>query len=103
MNETAGLSTEAERFGWLERPDDDFPYYRGGPVGISTRGWLVVLAGVALGFLVLTLGPKLLSGVPAKSLIVCLYWAIPLGALALWRDGTGRRCSGASGASISCG
>jgi hypothetical protein len=38
---------------------------------------------VALGFAVLTQGPKLLSGVPAKFLVVFLYWAIPLAALAL--------------------
>jgi len=80
MNETAGLPFEKERFGWLERPDD-FPYYLGRPITISTGGWLIVLVGVALGFVVLTQGPKLLNGLPARFLFVFLYWAIPLAAL----------------------
>jgi len=79
----AGLPSDAERFSWLERPNDDFPYYRGRPVRISARGWLVVLVGVALGLFVLMQGPKLVSGVPAKFLIAFLYSAIPLATLAL--------------------
>jgi len=51
----------------------------------------VVLVGVALGFVVLTQGPKLVSGMPAKFLAAFLYWAIPLAALALlyWLCGPG--------------
>lgn len=77
------LSAEAERFGWLERPGDDFPYYRDWPVGISTGGWQLVPIDVALGFVALTQGPKLVGGVPAKFIVVFLYWAIPLAVLAL--------------------
>lgn len=37
----------------LEPQGRDFPCYRGRPHGISTYGWLLVLAGVAAGFLAL--------------------------------------------------
>ncbi|WP_347310734.1 CPBP family intramembrane glutamate endopeptidase [Defluviimonas sp. SAOS-178_SWC] len=79
----ANFPTDAERFGWLERDGDDFPYYRGSPVGISTGGWLVVLAGVALGFAVLLLGPRFVGAGSARFLLAFLFWAIPLAALAL--------------------
>lgn len=83
MTGTQTSPAGSERFGWLERPNDDFPFYRGRPVGISTGGWLVVLAGVALGFLVLTQGPRLMSGTPSRFLLALLYSAIPLTALAI--------------------
>lgn len=72
-----------ERFNWLERPDDDFPYYRGDPVEISTGGWMVVLAGVAAGFALLFGKHLLLGDAVPPMLVAFLFWAIPLTALAL--------------------
>lgn len=72
-----------ERFGWLERKDDDFPYYRGHPVEISTGGWLLVLAAVVLGFVELLYGPRFMPAGAGRFVVVFLYWAIPLAALAL--------------------
>jgi len=83
MSNTTTFPSDAERFRWLERPNDDFPYYRGRPVEISTRGWIVVLIGVALGFAALYLGPRLVSGALGKFGLAFLYSAIPLTALAL--------------------
>lgn len=83
MNGAATHSSDAERFRWLERPNDDFPYYRGNPVEISTGGWIIVMAGVALSFAALYVGPRLVSGVPAKFGLAFLFSAIPLAALAL--------------------
>ncbi|GKY90252.1 CPBP family glutamic-type intramembrane protease [Sinisalibacter aestuarii] len=76
-------SATPERMFWFERKGDDFPYYRGRPVGIATGGWVLVLAGVALGFAVLLLGPRMVDGGAWRYLLAFLFWAIPLAALAL--------------------
>ncbi|GJL83999.1 MAG: CAAX amino protease [marine bacterium B5-7] len=83
MSNAISPPAEAERFSWLERKDDDFPYYRGQPVGISSQGWLIVLVGVALGFSVLYLGVEFTGGALPPMLAALLFWAIPLVALAL--------------------
>jgi len=91
LTDTANLPADSERFVWLERAGDDFPYYRGRPVGLSTGAWLMVLAGVAVGFFVLLYGPRFVPPGPASRFLVAfLYSAIPLAALAfvagrLWR------------------
>ncbi|MGD9786033.1 MAG: CPBP family glutamic-type intramembrane protease [Hyphomicrobiaceae bacterium] len=73
---------DSERFQWIERRDDDFPYYRGHPVAIENRAWMLVMAAVAIGFAILVFLPVLMRG-PALSWIpVILFAAIPLGALA---------------------
>lgn len=82
MTQDPTVPSDSERFNWLERKNDDFPYYRGRPVEISTTGWIIVLAGVALGFAVLIHGPRVLDGA-GRFLVAFLYWAIPLAALAL--------------------
>jgi len=47
----------------LEPQGRDFPYYRGGPCAIVASGWLIILAGVAAGFLALvTFADGLLTG-----------------------------------------
>ncbi|MDK3074453.1 CPBP family intramembrane metalloprotease [Sedimentitalea sp. JM2-8] len=79
----ANFPTDAERFGWLERDRDDFPYYHGVPVEITTGGWLVVLAGVALGFAALMIGPEFVPSGTPRFLLAFLFGAIPIAALAL--------------------
>ncbi|WP_347309949.1 CPBP family intramembrane glutamic endopeptidase [Defluviimonas sp. SAOS-178_SWC] len=83
MGNTPTFSNDAERFNWLERPDDDFPFYRGQPVWLSTGAWLLVLLAVALGFLELLYGPGLVSAGPARFVVVFLYVAMPLAVLSL--------------------
>lgn len=60
----------------LEPQGTDFPYYRGGPRAVSMAGWLLVLAGVAAGFLALVtslpLADSLLTGWLRAMLFVCL-------------------------------
>ncbi|UTF60463.1 CPBP family intramembrane glutamic endopeptidase [Gilvimarinus sp. DA14] len=65
----------------LERPGDDFPFYAGQPVTISTRQWLMVLAAVALGFTCLTLNVPVLTGDPGILIRTLLFPAIPLAVL----------------------
>lgn len=78
---TPGLSTR-DRF-WFERAGDDLPFYNGDPVTISPRGWLLILVMVAVGFVALTMPvPALQSGV-GGFVPAILFFAIPLGGLAL--------------------
>lgn len=83
MTDTPAVLSDAERFGWLERRNDDFPYYRGRPMEISPGGWWLVMLGVALGFAVLILGPTVLKGPVWPFVFSILYFAIPLAALAI--------------------
>lgn len=82
MSNAIPAPKDAERFTWLERPDDDFPFYRGHPAEISTGGWLVVLGGVALGFAAL-FGRHVVGDTIPPVLLAFLFGAIPLVALAL--------------------
>lgn len=50
---TASNAATAERRLPFEPDGQDFPYYHGTPETISTRGWLIVAAGVVAGFLAL--------------------------------------------------
>lgn len=59
----------------------DLPFYDGRPVEISGRGWLIVLAGVVLGFAALIGLP--LPAFPLNFIPPILFVAIPLGALAI--------------------
>ena len=87
--ETSSLSanlpppTETERFVWLERANDDFPYYRGRPVEIEAGRWWIVMAAVAAGFAILILPPPILRGEFTRFVPAILYCAVPLAALAL--------------------
>lgn len=80
MSTTALNNTD--RFTWLERPGDDFPYYRGVPVTISAPQWWLVMLGVAAGFAALIFLPLLLRGTGGGFVATILYWAIPLVMLA---------------------
>lgn len=72
-----------DRFSWLERPGDDFPYYNGAPVAISERQWLFVMLMVVVGFLFLVVSIPLLDGLLGAYARSILYFAIPLLGLAL--------------------
>jgi membrane protease YdiL (CAAX protease family) len=70
----------ADRFRRIERGTDDFPYYNGRPVEITTSRWLVVIAAVVLAFALLVLLP--LDGSIIGFIPAILFAGIPLGALA---------------------
>lgn len=71
-----------ERFGWLERKNDDFPYYRGLPVSLAGWQWLAIILSVFIGFAFILFPPQFLQG-PVSALIpVLLFPAIPLATLA---------------------
>lgn len=72
-----------ERIGWLERPNDDFPFYNGQPVTLSGGQWLMVLAAVALGFACLTVNVPVLTSDVGVLIRALLFPAIPLLALRL--------------------
>ncbi len=72
----------SSRIAWLERPDDDFPYYNGKPVEITGAQWWIVMLGVAAGFAVLILPPPFLRGPVTQIVPSILFFAIPLAALA---------------------
>jgi membrane protease YdiL (CAAX protease family) len=58
----------------------DLPYYAGSPVQVQAGGWLVILAGVALGFAALVAIPA--DDFPATLVPALLFAIIPLFALA---------------------
>ncbi len=68
--------------GWLERPNDDFPYYVGRPVEITGGQWWIVISAVAIGFAALILPPPFLRGPVTQIIPAILFFAIPLAALA---------------------
>jgi hypothetical protein len=71
-----------QRISWLERPGDDFPYYRGDPVRISGRQWWIVMAAVVIGYAVLILPPPGFRGPVSSFVPAILFSAIPLAVLA---------------------
>jgi hypothetical protein len=81
MSNTLPPPADSERFSWLERENDDFPYYRDRPVAIGGGQWLLVMVAVLAGFAILIFPPPFLRG-PVSGLIpVILLFAIPLAAL----------------------
>lgn len=86
MSFTQATPREPTDLMWLERRDDDFPYYRGLPVEITPARWWVVMAAVAAGLAVLLLPPPFLRGTFGSFGAAILYFAIPLVALA-WAAG----------------
>lgn len=79
------------RISWLERPNDDFPFYDGQPVTLTGGQWLVVLAAVALGFACLTVPVPVLTSEWGVLIRTLLFPALPLLALRLvagphWRS-----------------
>jgi hypothetical protein len=75
------MTDRAERFGWLERPGDDFPFYKGEPAAISGGQWWLVMAAILAGFLVLTLSNPLLTGAFLGFVPIVAFFALPLAAL----------------------
>ncbi len=71
----------AERFGWIERPGREFPFFNNQPVRLSTQQWLLLMAAVVAGFLAVTL-PIAWPWPPLGRLVPSLLMAvIPLMAL----------------------
>lgn len=65
----------------LEPQGGDFPYYRGGPCAILTSGWLIILAGVAAGFLALVTPLPFADGLLSGWLRAFLFVGLPLSGL----------------------
>lgn len=78
---------DVERFTWLERKNDDFPFYNGQPVWFSARQWSTVLVAVVLGFIALITLEKVVSGSWALFIPATLFFVIPLAALAFVTPG----------------
>lgn len=76
------IPADSERFNWLERRGDDFPYYRGRPVEITGGQWWLVMLAVAIGFAILIYPPPFLRGTVTRFVPPVLFFAIPLAALA---------------------
>jgi len=80
---TVRSSGPQDRFGWLEYPRDDFPYYAGVPVRLSAGQWTFVLAAVALGFAALVTPVPMFATRLGRLVPAILFPALPLAALAL--------------------
>lgn len=80
-NNMRNLDT-GDRIGWLERRGDDFPYYNGLPVRMTTTQWWLLMAAVIIAFLVLILPPPFARGPISGYIPVLLYCGIPLAMLA---------------------
>lgn len=86
---SAQPSSAADRFGWLERPGREFPFFNGQPAHISGLQWLLLMAAVVAGLLLVTLPiawPWLPVGrvVPAVLIVVIPLWALRWVAPAHW-------------------
>jgi uncharacterized protein len=62
----------------LEPEGRDFPYYRDQPPTISTRGWVVILAGVVAGFASLVVPLPVTDGVVSGWLRAAAFVGLPL-------------------------
>ncbi|MFP6846264.1 MAG: type II CAAX endopeptidase family protein [Thalassolituus sp.] len=74
---------DKQRLAWLERAEDDFPFYNGEPVTLSVGQWLFVMVAVALGFACLTVDVPVLTSEVGLFIRTLLFFVIPLGALRL--------------------
>ncbi len=79
---TPGSVASGQRLPRLEDPVGDFPFYNGVPVAILGGQWLVVMAAVVLGFLVLVVPIPWPGGSLGAMIPAALFPAIPLAALA---------------------
>lgn len=84
----ASVAEPADRIRWLERPADDFPYYRGRPVAIGPAGWLAVLAAVAVAFALLLPLQRAFPTGAAGFVPALVFVGLPLAAL-VWAAGRG--------------
>ena len=109
MTDDLAPAPPLNRFAWLERAADDFPFYNGQPVWISGRQWRFVLLVTLAAFLILVLGgPMLVMVVPsgglARIVVALLFAGLPLWALS--RGGAGPLavcCSAGSAFATCCG
>ncbi|WP_439135719.1 CPBP family glutamic-type intramembrane protease [Pseudomaricurvus sp.] len=75
---------KSTKFYRLERESaGDLPFYQGSPVSLSGGQWLIVLAGVALGFMALIIPVPIYQTFLGGLIPAVLFFAIPLGALFL--------------------
>lgn len=81
MTEQTHSPPDVDRINWLEYPNDDFPYYNGQPVTITTGQWLMVVFAVALGYAALVTPVPVLTGQIGSYVRAILFFAIPLLAL----------------------
>ena len=79
---SASSARNEARFSRLEDPGSDFPYYNGSPASLSNRQWLLVVAMVVVGFLILALPIPWPSGDFWQFIPALLLPGIPLMALA---------------------
>lgn len=68
---------------WLERANDDFPFYRGKPVMITGGQWWFVVLSVAVGFLALIYSQPIFPTGILGFIPAILFVAIPLVALSI--------------------
>jgi membrane protease YdiL (CAAX protease family) len=87
-----------ERFPRLEGSSGDFPFYNGTPVSLSGGQWLLLMASVAVAFLLLALPINWPGGSTMGQLIpAILFPAIPLATLAYTAPGHWRSIFGKVG------
>lgn len=79
---TRSAKTNNARFSWLEDAGKDFPFYNGAPTPISGGQWLLVLAILVAGFLVLALPIRWPSELFAQIAPAVVMPLLPLLALA---------------------
>ena len=72
----------SQRLGRLEDPVGDFPFYNGAPVALSSGQWLLVMAAVVAGYMVLVLPIPWPGGPIGAWIPALLFPLIPLLALA---------------------
>ena len=99
MTSTTGTApTGADTFLWLEDKGRDFPFYSGAPVALSGTQWLIVMAAIVVGFLVLMLPIDWPGGALLGPLIpAVLMPLIPMVALAYVAPGHWRALFGKVG------
>ncbi len=71
------------RFNWIERPGDDFPFYNGQPVVIPGLQWCFLMLTVAAGFATLFVPLPFFATQVGQFVPAILFFAIPLAGLAL--------------------
>ena len=95
---TEALPAATERFPRLEGTSGDFPFYNGTPVSLSGGQWLLLMASVAVAFLLLAVPIDWPGGSAMGQIIpAILFPAIPLATLAFIAPGHWRSIFGKVG------
>jgi hypothetical protein len=99
MTSTIGTpAAGTDTFLWLEDKGRDFPFYNGAPVALSGTQWLIVMAAIVVGFLILALPIDWPGGAMLGPLIpAVLMPLIPMVALAYVAPGHWRALFGKVG------